>query len=63
MKDAEAGQVLWESTQWDLTSNEEVKVEFPAAMLSAKAIGREMVFYSKKIMHDFSIRQVMSVGG
>ena len=56
MKDAEAGQVLWESTEWDLTSNEEVKVEFPAAMLSCKAIGREMVFYSKKIMQEFSIR-------
>ena len=56
MKDAEAGQVLWESTEWDLTSNEEVKVEFPAAMLSCKAVGREMVFYSKKIMQEFSIR-------
>ena len=56
MKDSEAGQVLWESSQWDLTTGEEVKVEFPSSMLGCKAIGREIVFYSKKIMHDFSIR-------
>ena len=63
MKDATAGQVLWESSQWDLNSSEEQKVEFPAAMLACGAIGREIVFYSKKIMNDFSIRQQMSVGG
>ena len=63
MKDAEAGRNLWESNDWDLTSNEEKKVEFPAAMLSCRAVGREIVFYSKKIMHDFSIRQVMSLHG
>ena len=63
MKDADAGEVLWESTDWDLTSNEEQRVEFPSRMLSCRAIGREIVFYSKKIMHDFSIRQVMSMQG
>ena len=63
MKDAEAGRVLWESTEWDLTSGEEQKVEFPSQMLSCRAIGREIVFYSKKIMQDFSIRQVMSIHG
>ena len=56
MKDSEAGQVLWESNEWDLTTGEEVKVEFPSSMLECKAVGREIVFYSKKIMHDFSIR-------
>ena len=61
MKDAEKGTVLWESNQWDLSSSEEVKVEFPAGMLSCTAIGREIVFFSKKIMHDFSIRQVMTM--
>ena len=63
MKDAEQGQVLWENNEWDLTSNEEQKVEFPATMLSCRAIGREIVFYSKKIMHQFAIRQVMSMQG
>ena len=61
MKDAEQGTVLWQSSNWDLASQEEQKVEFPAAMLGCKAIGREMVFYSKKLMHQFSIRQVMSM--
>ena len=63
MKDAEAGSVLWESSEWDLTCNEEQKVEFPSRMLACRAIGREIVFYSKKLMHDFSIRQVMSLHG
>ena len=53
--------MLWESDDWNLASDEEVKVEFPAAMLACRAIGRELVFYSKKIMHQFSIRQVMSM--
>ena len=56
MKDAEQGTVLWESSDWNLASNEEQKVEFPASMLGCKAIGRELVFYSKKLMHQFSIR-------
>ena len=55
IKDAESGEVLWESNQWDLTSDEEQKVEFPARMLQCRAIGREIVFYSKKIIQDFSI--------
>ena len=63
MKDANKGKVLWESNNWDLNQNEEQKVEFPASMLGCKAIGREIVFYSQKIMHDFSIRQVMSLHG
>ena len=63
MKDAEAGSILWESNQWDLTSNEEQKVQFPAAMLGCRAIGREIVFYSKKVMQEFSIRQIMSLHG
>ena len=50
MKDHEAGTVLWESKEWDLTDNEEKKVTFPKGMLSCKAIGREIVFYSKKVM-------------
>ena len=33
MKDAEQGITLWESSSWDLNSSEEVKVQFPAAML------------------------------
>ena len=63
MKNAEAGNLLWESKEWDLNTSEEVKVEFPAQMLSCRAIGREIVFYSKKIMHEFSIRQVMTLHG
>ena len=63
MKDVEKGTILWESNQWDLSSSEEVKVEFPAGMLACAAIGREIVFFSKKIMHDFSIKQVMTMQG
>ena len=63
MKDADLGSVLWESADWNLASDEEQKVEFPVAMLGCKAIGREMVFYSKKLMHQFSIKQVMSMHG
>ena len=32
-------------------------------MLECGAIGREIVFYSKKLMHDFSVKQVMSLHG
>ena len=56
MKDAEQGTVLWEGSDWNLASDEEQKVEFPAGMLACRAVGREMVFYSKKLMHQFSIR-------
>ena len=63
MKDAEQGVTLWESNQWDLNSNEEVKVEFPASMLQCAAIGREIVFFSQKIMQEFSIKQVMTMEG
>ena len=32
-------------------------------MLACTAIGREITFYSKKVMHGFAIKQVMSLGG
>ena len=47
MKDAEKGEVLWKQLDWDLEREEEIKVEFPKDMLKCKAIGREIVFYSK----------------
>ena len=32
-------------------------------MLECNSVGREITFYSKKPMHNFSIKQVMSMGG
>ena len=40
IKDAETVAQLWEGFEGDLNSKEEQKVEFPAAMLACKAIGR-----------------------
>ena len=63
MKDGEKGNVLWEESEWDLTSDEEKECRFPKQMLECKAVGREITFFSKKEMKDFSIKQVMSMGG
>ena len=61
MKDAANGSVLWENSDWDLTSDEEKKVVFPKEMLECTELGREISFYSKKPMTGFAIRQVMSL--
>lgn len=63
MKDAEKGEVLWKENNWDLTTDDEKKCSFPKEMLACTAVGREITFYSKKMMKDFAIRQVMSMGG
>ena len=63
MKDAEKGSVLWEEAEWDLTTDAEKECKFPKQMLECKAVGREITFFSKKAMQDFSIKQVMSMGG
>lgn len=59
MKDAEIGKVLWHDEGWDLASEDEVRVEFPAEMLKCRAIGREIVFYSKHEIKNFNIIQRM----
>ena len=61
MKDADKGEVIWESNDWDLTNDEEKKVIFPKSMLECRELGREIVFYSKKVMQGFAIKQVMSI--
>ncbi len=33
MKNGETGELLWQGSEWDLTDDEEQKVEFPARML------------------------------
>ena len=63
MKDAEKGEVLWEESAWDLTTDDEKKCTFPKEMLACTAVGREITFYAKKSITDFSIKQVMSMGG
>ena len=63
MKDGDKGNVLWEESEWDLTSDEEKECRFPKQMLECKAVGREITFFSKKEMKDFSIKQVMSMEG
>ena len=61
MKDAKNGTTLWENNDWDMTNDDEKKVEFPKEMLQASELGREIVFYSKKLMQGFSIKQVMTI--
>ena len=63
MKDAEKGKILWREETWDLTTDDEKACHFPKEMLECTAVGREITFYSKKVMNDFAIRQVMSMGG
>ena len=46
MKDGDSGKVLWERSDWDLTTDHEEEVHFPASMLACRAIGREITFYS-----------------
>lgn len=37
-------------------------VEFPKEMLTCKALSREIVFYSRQVVENFSIVQRMSLG-
>ena len=50
IKDAESPKVFWEVNDWTLESSSEQRVEFPAEMLQARAISREIVFFSKNII-------------
>ena len=56
MKDSTNGKVIWECSEWDLSNDEEKKVEFPKEMLLCAELGREIVFYSKKAMQGFTIK-------
>ena len=56
-------QTFWKVEDWDLTSQEEQKVELPAEMLKCAAISREIVFYSKNLIENFAIVQKMSMLG
>lgn len=65
IKDADdKGRVLWQVEDWNISSPEtEQAVQFPKEMLDVKVLAREIVFYSKHKYENFSIAQVMSVGG
>jgi len=60
MRDADQkGKIFWEVKDWDLTNKGEQKIELPAEMLSCRALSREIVFYSRPKIENFSIVQVM----
>ena len=64
MRDADQkGRLFWQVKEWDLTNKEEQKIELPADMLSCRAISREIVFFSKPKIENFSIVQVMQLHG
>lgn len=65
IKDADnKGKILWQVSDWSLDDPERVlDLTFPSEMLKCTAISREMVFYSKNKIEDFSIVQKMSMHG
>ena len=64
MKDADdRATVFWEAKDWDLTKKGEEKVELPAVMLKCRAVSREITFFSKNLIENFSIVQQMSMQG
>ena len=64
MKDADDRKtVFWEARDWNLASQEENRVDLPAALLKCRAVSREIVFYSKNKIEDFRILQVMKMHG
>ena len=63
IKDAESSTVFWEVKDWTLSKAEEQRVEFPKEMLQARAISREIVFFSKNVIEEFAIIQRMSMMG
>ena len=64
IKDADNREkVFWTVKDWDLSNTEEQKVDLPAAILGVRAISREIVFYSKHAIQDFTIVQKMMLHG
>ena len=56
IKDADdRDNVFWHVKDWDLSNAQEQRVDLPAQILGVRAISREIVFYSKHAIQDFSI--------
>jgi len=63
MRDADTGQVVWESTgAWDVTASE-VVAHVPKSILQCKRVSREINFSSKKEMHEFRLVQTVEFKG
>ncbi|KNC47597.1 uncharacterized protein AMSG_11721 [Thecamonas trahens ATCC 50062] len=64
LKDAESGEVYWQS-QWDVDRvfDEEQVARVPARLLAAKAVSREIVFSSVEMMQAFRVEQEVSLHG
>jgi len=64
MKNAETGQLVWESSNWDKTfSEDELRIEIPASILQLKAVSREMCFSSVESIRNFHLVQSVSLRG
>ena len=64
IKDADdRNTVFWTVKDWDLSNPQEQRVELPAAIMTVRAISREIVFYSKQAIQDFTIVQKMMLNG
>ena len=46
---------MFEANDWDLQDTNEQKVVLPARILQAKAVSREMLFYTKHKIDEFTI--------
>ena len=55
--------IFWSVQNWDLTDQSEQRVDLPAEMLGCRALSREIVFFSKHKIEDFTIVQIMSMQG
>ncbi|CDW89065.1 retinal rod rhodopsin-sensitive cgmp 3-cyclic phosphodiesterase subunit delta [Stylonychia lemnae] len=61
MKNAANGQVLYESSEWDLSENEVKDVRFPKEMLQCTELSRELVFESREAITDLQLLQKISL--
>ena len=56
MRDADdRSQLFWQVENWDLTNQQETRVDLPSSMLKCRALSREIVFFSKDKIEDFAI--------
>ena len=61
--DGETGELLWESSDWNLMEGEVKDVYFPRRLLSCAEVSREITFSSKEVIKDFQLLQRIKVHG
>mmetsp|Transcript_10239 Transcript_10239/g.18668 ORF Transcript_10239/g.18668 Transcript_10239/m.18668 type:complete len:182 (-) Transcript_10239:356-901(-) len=63
MSDAESGEVLWQSSDWNDMFERELEATVPQAILEAKAVARTMKFSSVEEIRKFRLVQTVLLHG